>query len=299
MIINCTICGSHNIRNYGKTNCIDMCDTNGVNIKRYLFKCIECDSINIYPIPSNELLMKYYNNYAIKQATSQWNNRAAIPIITDLCKNIGTGKVLDIGCGNGSLLDLLPSSLEKYGVEIAESAAGVAKTKDIKVSCLPWELVEYEGLFDLIIALDFLEHVANPWDSFKKMANFLKPGGFIVIETGNADSFIARSLQNNWSYTAVFGHLCTLSHKALISYAEKANIKVLKIIKINHFSINIMDGFYRGLLAYGFHILKIIHSRLAFYQIENKYFRNLDNYSPIQAPLRDHMILVGQKKSLN
>jgi len=292
MVINCSICGSNNLHNYGSTNCIDFYDPDGVKMKRYLFKCKECDSIIILPMPSNELLMKYYNTYAIKQTNSQkWNNRTAIPMITDLCKNMGMGKVLDIGCGNGSLLDLLPSSFEKYGVEIAESAAAEAGTKDIKVSCLPWELVEFDGYFDLIIALDFLEHVPNPLFSFKKMAAFLRPGGFIVIETGNADSFVARSLQNNWSYVALFGHLCAFSSKALVSYAERSDIQVLTMVKGNHFTLPMGQILYRGLLAYGFHILKIIRSIF----LKNKYLLHFDSFSPIQAPLADHMVLVGQK----
>ena len=267
-----------------------------VEMSRHLFKCEKCHSISIFPVPSNELLGSYYNNYAKAEVgTQEWHNRTVTPIIISLAKIIGKGKVLDIGCGNGSLLDLLPSSIDKFGVEIVESTAAEAKAKNIEVLNVPWELAEFDCQFDLIIALDFLEHVMNPWLSFMKMVDFLRPDGFLVIETGNADSLIARSLKDDWGYIAVFGHLCALSSKALIIYSEKANVRVLKIVKGNHSRIHPGIILYRGLLAYGFRLLKIYYSLLRITQPGKSGFCNIFNRSPIPAPLPDHMIFIGQK----
>ena len=298
LLINfCNICGSDRIQYYGTTRCIEFCVPPGVEMRRQLFKCKMCDSINIFPIPRNEILHLYYNNCAMAQVvTKRWDNRTVTPIIIELSRIKGEGKVLDIGCGNGSLLDLLPPSLEKYGVEIAESAVAEAKTKNIKVFSMPWELAEFDCQFDLIIALDFLEHITDPWFSFKKMVDFLRPDGLLVIETGNADSFIARSLKEDWGYVALFGHLCALSTKALIFYSENANVRVLKIAKGNHYRINPRIILYRGMLAYGFRVIKKCYSLLKNKQLaKNTIFYNILNRSPIQAPLPDHMIFVGQK----
>ena len=297
-ITKCNICASPKIRHYGTTNCIQHCVPPGVETKRLLFKCEDCHSISIFPIPSKESLVSYYNNNGISQIfrTQNWDKRTVTPIIVQLAEAVGKGKVLDIGCGNGSLLDLLPSSLEKYGVEIGAGAAAEAERKNIQVNCSPWELAEFDGQFDLIVALDFLEHVGNPWLSFKKMADFLKPGGVLVIETGNADSFIARSLKDDWSYIAAFGHLCVISDKALISYSDKANIKILNIIKGNHSKVSIGTCLYRGLLAYGLRGIKLSLSFLRNDRLKLNLLHNIFNRVPIPAALPDHMILVGQKR---
>jgi SAM-dependent methyltransferase len=269
-------------------------------MRRFLYKCDECHSISIFPVPNDDVLKEYYSNYGEGQKdTQKWPKRAVTPIIVDLSKALRKGKVLDIGCGNGSLLNLLPSSLEKYGVEIAASVISEAERKNIKVSCAPWEFAEFEGQFDLIIALDFLEHVRDPWLSFKKMADSLKPGGRLVIETGNADSLVARTLKDDWSYMAVWGHLGGLSAKALIAYSEKANIKVLKIIKGKHFKVALGRMLYRGLLAYGLRGAKLILSFLGNNKFKQNLFYNICNRVPIPAEFPDHMILIGQKNNNN
>ena len=296
MLINCNICGSKEIKYYGITQCIDFCVPSGVELSRHVFKCKKCHSLSIYPIPTNEVLASYYTNYAnTRVGTQTWHNRKVTKILIPLIKTIGGGKVLDIGCANGNLLDLLPSSLEKYGVEIAENAVAEAETKNIKVITVPWEKVEFDFKFDVIIALDFLEHVLNPWFSFKKMVDLLRPDGLLVIETGNADSLIARSLKNDWAYIAAFGHLCALSAKALIFYSEKANVKVLKIAKGYHSRIHPGIILYRGLLAYGFRVIKIYYSLLGIKQFKKRFFYNILNRPPIAGALPDHMIFVGQK----
>ena len=221
--IKCKICGSWHFIKYGSIllSCNVMPETS--EKFRGLFKCLECRCIFIDPVPTSEELVAYYNRYA--QAligAKDWHKRKSLPIILKLANIIKSGRVLDIGCGHGNLLDMLPDTFKKYGERLPREAIFNSRLKGIKVYCSPLELVKFETKFDLVIALDFIEHVNNPLMAIKKMCETIKPGGYLVIETGNAESLAAKIYRKNWSYTRVFGHLAVLSPMALNSITEDA-----------------------------------------------------------------------------
>jgi SAM-dependent methyltransferase len=103
------------------------------------------------------------------------------------------GRVLDIGCGLGEFLDLLPSDRwEKYGIEIAPYAIAVCERKGIAFA-LPAE----PGAFDLVILRGSLQHLDRPLDTLFKCYDWLRPGGWLcVLATPNAGSIVYRLFQD-------------------------------------------------------------------------------------------------------
>src|SRR3989338_10092907 len=74
-------------------------------------------------------------------------------------------KILEIGCGEGSLLALLSTKNKVYGADI--SSSGVEKTREKGITCylsdasnepLPFA----DSFFDTVICLETIEHVENP-----------------------------------------------------------------------------------------------------------------------------------------
>ena len=93
-------------------------------------------------------------------------------------------RILEIGCGEGSLLKLLKTSNQVYGVDISES--GVLKTQQKGIEChhadasneaLPFE----EGFFDTVITLETIEHVENPHRMLWEIKRVLKKNGTLLI----------------------------------------------------------------------------------------------------------------------
>lgn len=100
------------------------------------------------------------------------------------------GKVLDIGCGPGTVLDSLPETVEYHGFDLSEAYINDALKKyGHRKAYFKCAMVESEtldpallGSFDLVIAMGVLHHLND--DSVKQLAHLawsaLKPGGVFV-----------------------------------------------------------------------------------------------------------------------
>jgi 2-polyprenyl-3-methyl-5-hydroxy-6-metoxy-1,4-benzoquinol methylase len=97
------------------------------------------------------------------------------------------GRVLDVGCGvGGTMRGLLAAGYDCRGVEVSEFAAAFARQHGYDVSCGDFlELDSEPDAFDVVVAIEVLEHVADPRAFIEKVYTVLKPGGLFYYTTGN------------------------------------------------------------------------------------------------------------------
>jgi SAM-dependent methyltransferase len=99
--------------------------------------------------------------------------------------------VLEIGCGSGATLRWLRTIRivdYAYGVEIVPSIAERARSVFDEVFCGNIETTQLTAnrKFDLILALDVLEHLVDPWAALRMLANRLQPNGTFIASIPNA-----------------------------------------------------------------------------------------------------------------
>jgi len=101
-------------------------------------------------------------------------------------------RVLEIGCGSGATLGWLRQehrAVRTVGVEIADAAAEKARSFADAVFCLDFERHDFPGgaqKFDLILCLDVLEHMVDPWAVVDRLATqYLETGGTLIISLPN------------------------------------------------------------------------------------------------------------------
>ncbi len=100
-------------------------------------------------------------------------------------------RTLEIGCGAGRTLAWLKSVRQCAwlgGVELNREAAELARRGldavyegNIERMELPIE----PGSLDLILCLDVLEHLADPWTVVQRLQKLLKPGGALIASIPN------------------------------------------------------------------------------------------------------------------
>ncbi len=120
------------------------------------------------------------------------------------------GRVLEIGCGSGATLGWLRQSRQAsctVGVEIASSAAESARAHADVVHCIDFERADLpadSGLFDVILCLDVLEHMVDPWRVIDRMVStWLAPGGTLVLSLPNVRHYsvvLPLLFRGRWNY---------------------------------------------------------------------------------------------------
>lgn len=100
-------------------------------------------------------------------------------------------EILDIGCGAGFLTNALALAGHKVtGVDISPNSLAIAKERDQTKSV---QYIEADATllpfpdhsFDVICAMDFLEHIRTPRELIREVARLLKPGGLFFFHTFN------------------------------------------------------------------------------------------------------------------
>lgn len=92
-------------------------------------------------------------------------------------------RIFDIGFGTGMILQNLSKYGEVWGIDSDEGAVVYAKEKnpDAKIILGSFPESAPAEQFDLVTALDVLEHITDDEAAFVKIHDILKPGGLAVI----------------------------------------------------------------------------------------------------------------------
>ncbi len=143
-------------------------------------------------------------------------------------QELKAGKVLDVGCAYGFMLQKFPTTFEKFGVDISEFAIAEAKKRvsgaTLKVGGAEDKFSFPENFFDIIVCNDVIEHLENPRVALGNMFKVLKTGGLLYLNTPNF----------NWLRKKVFAyadrkehHISLLPHKTLLDLLTKAGFNII------------------------------------------------------------------------
>ena len=209
----CVICGSDALTPWGRVSDYEY----GVEGVWDYVRCRDCSGIQMQPMPEELDLPDFYPpSYGAYQAGSamlsgliSWYVTREVGHMLSLLP-VGAKRVLDVGCGNGMVLEAISrqAHLELWGVEINSAAAAAARAKGFQIhcgtlknACLP------EGEFDLIRLGHVLEHFPSPRKELRQIRKLLKPGGVIVGETPNTVSLDFKLFGRYWGAMHAPRHL--------------------------------------------------------------------------------------------
>lgn len=91
-------------------------------------------------------------------------------------------KILDVGCGTGANLEMLAQYGQARGVDVSDDALEFCRKKGLDAQKgLAEELPFEDESFDLVTALDVVEHLDDDIAGLKEMHRVLKTGGKTLI----------------------------------------------------------------------------------------------------------------------
>ena len=100
-----------------------------------------------------------------------------------------TGRLLDIGCGNGAFLGAFSSALPGWllaGTELSETNRATVEAIPGVEALYTCGLAETPGCFGLISLVHVLEHIANPSEFLRAVAAKLEHEGTLFVEVPDA-----------------------------------------------------------------------------------------------------------------
>lgn len=172
-----------------------------------------------------------YDDYYAQQPAVERTSRRRLRKIEQVL-GVDCGRLLDVGCGPGFFLDVARSAgWMVQGVEISESASRYARdslnldvvNQPIGVPGLPFSGV------DLVTMWDVIEHLPDPVGALDAARQSLRPGGGLVLTTGDVESAVARLSGARWHLYNLPEHLYFHTEQSVRAIAERAGFRVVAV----------------------------------------------------------------------
>jgi len=140
-------------------------------------------------------------------------------------------RLLDVGCGAGSMLEAgLKNNWQAEGVEVSKSGVDYLHSKGFKFFFGTLQEAKFpDNHFDVITAVEILEHIPAPQGLLEEIARILRSGGLFFATTPHSKGISARLLGTRWSTIAPPEHIHLFSTKGLKLLLEKSGFKQVKI----------------------------------------------------------------------
>lgn len=146
-------------------------------------------------------------------------------LIIDILRPLTFESVLDLGCGQGSLLaDLCAEfpGIRPYGIDISTSAIELAKGRvpDGKFWVLDITKEHLNERFDLVVCSEVLEHLVDDTSALRQLAYMT--GKYLVISTVQGQM---RRFEVN------VGHVRNYASGELVHKVNQSGFKVIKVVE--------------------------------------------------------------------
>lgn len=143
-------------------------------------------------------------------------------------------RILDVGCFNGAILEYLGDGWQRFGLEPADAAARAARARGVEILGATLEDLPRGKLFDAVIVIDVIEHLAEPWPALERAAAAVGPGGALVIGTGDTGSWPFRMERGRHWYCALPEHVSFFCETTLRRAAGLLGLETAEHRRLSH-----------------------------------------------------------------
>ena len=224
-----------------------MCGHRGIEFlirkEPYLvWRCKDCGHGWVDPPPSQEEIGAYYAS-KISLEEHHFPEKNTIKHAKRVYRWIGQvltppGKLLDIGCGRGIQMKVAKQAgWHPVGIEWTEALRKglLSQQWEVFPSCqeLP---VDYGSSFDVVTALEVLEHQADPGSFLEQIRSFMKEKGVLALSTPNFGSIVSRQDPARWHEIVPPSHLHFFTPESLRCLMNKKGFYIIDQLTYGVFS---------------------------------------------------------------
>jgi 2-polyprenyl-3-methyl-5-hydroxy-6-metoxy-1,4-benzoquinol methylase len=223
----CSECGSRDRR--------PLMRVGGGERSAWLLRCGGCRLVQPERLPTDAELQEYYRTYSYDDPAS-WRldsaTEAALDRLADSLDRYRTsGRLLDVGCGAGSVLRAMSRhGWCAEGQEISTAAAHRLKKEGFRIHAGALGGLE-KGTepFDVIVMSEVIEHLPAPHVTLVAAHDLLRPGGALYLTTPNFGSLSRRVLRDRWRAIELPEHLSYFDHSALPAFLKRAGFRKARV----------------------------------------------------------------------
>ena len=131
-----------------------------------------------------------------------WADRKRDARVVDLVRRYappsGNGDaILDVGCGFGYLLERFAGRFSLYGVDlspVAVRASGLRLDGAVLAQANVEQGIPFRRLFQVVLAVNVIEHLPDPRAGVANIARALTPGGLCVVHLPTVNNLLNRAI---------------------------------------------------------------------------------------------------------
>jgi 2-polyprenyl-3-methyl-5-hydroxy-6-metoxy-1,4-benzoquinol methylase len=131
----------------------------------------------------------HWQNWKERHVLNDWTERRAQEIL-GLIRGLGLRqpRLLDLGCGRGWFTERLTEFGETHGIDLSPEGIAAARERHPEIIYTAGNIYDaplLRNYFDLVVSQEVIAHVEDQTKYLERAAEVLKPGGYLIITTGN------------------------------------------------------------------------------------------------------------------
>lgn len=102
------------------------------------------------------------------------------------------GRIVDVGCGTGGLVRVLGGRFQSYcGLDAVryEAFPAAAEFHRVDLDAAEWPALAVPA--DVVVAIETIEHLENPWAFMRHLTMLAAAGGLLIVTTPNQLSLLS------------------------------------------------------------------------------------------------------------
>jgi SAM-dependent methyltransferase len=167
-----------------------------------------------------------YRDYEGSQDTLRREFRGQADFLKSLLPH--DGKLLEVGCAYGFFLQEAKAYFDVYGFEVAQAAVDFCHRNglsNVQQGVVTEDYLEQHGPFDAVVLLDVIEHIDDVTATMETLVHHLRPGGVVLVTTGDWDSLTAKLAGNRWRLLTPPLHLWFFTPRGLTAMFAGMHLK--------------------------------------------------------------------------